>query len=205
MLAVSMTVDVSGDRELFEGPSKRLRNPREFMRRVGEFAVSCAQQHLSEVLRDDPEAIRTGRLESSLSVFAVDEHEVIYGSNVDYAAQVHFGGLIEPRTAKALAIPLPAALKRAGLWPRDLDPQRELLQFVPYRGSKPNVFGLLVDPGQELSGRQRRQRGVTPYGPGPLYALAWWVDQEPRPYLYLDEGEQRVIAEEMWPQWLNEL
>ena len=72
------------------------------------------------------------------------------------------------KTGKTLAIPLTKSLKLSGLWPSDLDPNRELLRFVPYTGARPNIIGLLVDPGGEIELRdkkgklRKRQIGSTP-------------------------------------------
>jgi phage gpG-like protein len=196
-------MEIRGDRSLFERASKRLRNLAPFLRQVGHYAVGRAQYRLTQVLRQDDEAIRTGRLESSLQVFRVTGDQLVCGSNVPYAAQVHFGGIIEPKNAKALAIPLTPALRRSRLWPRDLDPAREKLRFQPYTGGKPNVFGLLIDEGEEPTGRKRKRRGHTPYGPGALFALAYWVSQPARPYLCWDDEDRRAIRDDLWPRWLG--
>lgn len=201
MAAIEITVDVGGDRELFERVSNRLRNLQPLMESVGDYAAGQAQIRLTHVLSDD--GIRTGRLEGSIAIFELDDRHVTVGSNVPYAAQVHFGGIIEPKQAKALAIPLTEELKRARLSPRDIDPNRELLRFQPYTGGKPNVFGLLIDDEAPLTGRQRKKRGNTRYGPGPLYALAYWVSQKPRPYLYIDDEDVAVIADDLWPSFLG--
>lgn len=202
-VSLKVTLNVSGDRMLFERTSERLRNTRPLLKIIGEFGVSQAQERLTKVLKPDS-AVRTGNLPASLTVFEVTNSKVVYGSNLVYAAQVHFGGTILPRDAKALAIPLLPALQRQQLSPRDLDPNREFLKFIPYTGSKPNVFGLLINPKEDLTGRQRKARGRLPgYPPGPLFALAYWVTQKPRPYLFLDEDDQRTLREEIWPDWLS--
>ena len=182
-----MTVDVGGDRDLFERASSRLGNMRPVMEAIGHYEVGQAQYRLTQVLKPDAE-VRTGDLQNSLTVFDVTDDLVTFGSNLVYAAQVHFGGTIEPKPggAKALAIPLLPSLQRYHLGPLDLDPGRELLQFVPYTGGKPNVFGLLVNP---------KDKQVAGYPPGPLFALARWVTQEPRPYLYIDDADVAEIAE----------
>lgn len=214
-MATSLTLEIHGDRELFERTSKAVRRPREFMGKVGVLAMSSAVQRLETVLRQDDDAVRTGHLAASLmvgsggsggtehTIWELSDTEVQCGSNLVYAAQVHFGGTILPVNAKALAIPLTDALKRAGLGPREVDPSGELLRFQPISTGKPNVFGLLIDDPQELTGRQKKPRGGTAYGPGPLFVLAYWVIQEPRPFLFFDEADQRVISEELWPAHLE--
>lgn len=202
---LGLKVDIKGDRTLFERALKGLREPKRLMSKVAVHVMRTSGQRLETVLRQDTKGIRSGRLSASIQAFEITDLRAVVGSNMPYAAQVHFGGIIEPREAKALAIPLDDRLKRQGLGPREVDPTGELLRFVPYTGSKPNIFGLLVDPGVQgpLGKRKRKREGGTPYGPGPLYALAYWVNQEARPYMYVDENDLREIHEKLVPAWLD--
>ena len=207
---LNVRVTISGDRTMFERALKAFREPKRLMSRVGILALSSAGRRLPSVLKSEG-AIRTGRLAASLTqggegnVFEESDFRVVVGSNLPYAAQVHYGGIIEPKNAKALAIPLTDALKRQGIGPRELDPNRELLRFVPYTGSKPNVFALLVDPGMQgpLAKRKRKREGGTPYGPGALFALAYWVNQQARPFLFFDEADLKEINEKIVPEWME--
>ena len=179
--------------------ARKMRSPRPLLQAVGLMGMLSATVRLNDVLdKKSKDAVRTGFLAASLmvgdanAVFELGEHQVEFGSNLPYAAQVQYGGTI-PRDgpgAKALAIPLPVELKRSRLWPKDFE--EGILQFVPYTGSKPNVFGLLFDP-----------EGKAGYGKGPLYALAYWVTQEARPFLYFSDEDVRVINEELWPKFLG--
>ena len=199
---LTMSIEISGDKEMYARVADAMRKPREFMEAVGVYAMSRAVERLETVLRQDADAIRTGRLAASLTVgggrfgsnpdtvWNLSDTTIECGTNLVYAAQVQYGGDIFPVNAKALAIPLTPKLKRAGLWPSELDPNRDVLQFVPIQGG--NVIGLLID-----------EEGETAYGPGPLYALARWVTQEARPYLYFDAEDVRVINEELWPAHLG--
>ena len=38
---------------------------------------------------------------------------------------------------------------------------------------------------------------------GALYALAYWVTQEPRPFLYFDEKDLAEINQKLVPDWLD--
>jgi len=175
------------------------------MEMVGHYQLSQAVQRLENVLSQGDDAIQTGNLGASLTTFEVGDNYVTSGSNLVYAAQVQFGGIIEPVNARALAIPLDPRLQRQKLGPLDIDPNREALQFIPYTGSKPNVFGLLINPQEERDGgtKGRRDKGTLSGWPtGPLYALAYWVSQEPRPYLYIDDEDVAAIAG-MWHTWMN--
>ena len=209
-LTIQTRIEITGPATELGEIGRRMRSPRPFFRNVGLLGMASSARRLSRVLgKKTEDAVRTGRLAASLTVgdpgavFELADFQVEFGSNLPYAAQVHYGGTIQPREAKALAIPLPVELKRARLWPSDLDPNRELLRFVPYTGSKPNVFGLLIDPGEGPGPRGGKGKGLTPYGPGPLYALAYWVTQEPRPFLYFDDEDIRVINEDLWPRFLG--
>lgn len=199
MYSLELRLDLKGDRKLFERIPKRLRNPRYLMRAIGVYALGQAVYRLENVLTMGENTIRTGRLGASLqvggaeTVFELAHTRVVVGSNVPYAAQVQFGGRIEPKSGKALAIPLINALKRNQIWPSELDPQRELLDFMPASGgASGNVIGILIDPENALG-----------FGEEPLYALAQYVDQEPRPYLYFDHKDRQVINDELFPAWLR--
>jgi len=214
-MALTLSVEIRGDRTMFERCSQAARQPRDFMEKVGVHAMGRAVERMETVLRQDSDAVRTGHLAASLTVgtggsggtantiWELSDTRVEVGSNLVYAAQVHFGGTIVPVNAKGLAIPLTDRLRRAGLGPREVDPTGELLRFQPVTGSKPNVIGVLIDDDQELTGRQKKARGGTPYGPGALFAIALSVTQQPRPYLYFDDDDERFIAEELWPGHLE--
>ncbi len=186
------------------------------MRMIGVHAMGRAVGRLESVLSPDPDAVRSGRLAASLtvgptgqggggdSVFELTDTSVTVGSNVPYAAMIQFGGVIEPREKKALAIPLLPELQRNQISPFDLDPDRTILELIPYTGGKPNVFALLINPEKAPTGRQRKTRGrLEAYPPGPLYALAHWVTREPAPYLFWDDEDDRVLNEDLVPAWLG--
>ena len=166
------------------------------MQAIGQYAVTQSVGRLGQVLSDDPDGVRTGDLAQSIEVFEATDNRVVAGSNLGYAAQVNFGGRIDPTPPnKALAIPLPAKLKRSRQWPRQLDPNRDELSFVPIRGgASGNVIGLLVD-----------DEGTFGFGRGEaLFALAKYVDQPPRPYMYWDDEDLAAITDDLWPAFLGE-
>lgn len=209
MAGYSLSFEITGDQDILQRTSAKLRNPRHFMEAIGVYTMGRAVERLAANRTTDES---TGALHASLAigtggsadtVFELGDDYVETGTNLPYAAMRQFGGIIEPKNAKALAIPLPAKLKRSGKSPRDLDPNQEILRFVPYKGSKPNIFGLLIDDEIKLTGRQRKKRGTTEYGPGPLFALAYWVRQEARPIHFFDEEDRRVINEELWAAYLD--
>lgn len=184
-MSVSIKINHTGDRLATRHAFRALRNPRGFLQEVGNLAVESAKARLNDVLRQDDDAIRSGRLTASITVFEATDRHMRVGSNVPYAAQVHFGGTIYPRLAKALAIPLDPALQRSKIGPREYAGE---LEFRP-AWNKPNVFGVLVDP-------KKRQGGV-------MYALAHWVIQKARPWLYWSEGDAARIREHILPRFIR--
>ena len=168
-------------------------------------AMESAGERLTTVLKGESD-LRTGALDASLrvddngrgnedSIFELSDDSVTVGSNLVHAAQVHFGGRIEPKAGnKALAIPLPVGLKRDKQSPRDLDPNRDVLRFVPFvGGASGNVFGGLVDDENEFGFGEDEL----------LFVLARFVDQPPRPFLFWDEDDKRTIREDLFPIWLE--
>jgi phage gpG-like protein len=220
---LTTTLTITGDRDLFERVSKAARSPRELMLNVAVLGMSSGVSRLTKILAEKPgeDAVRTGRLLSSIqagadgkpgedTIFEISDYQAVVGTNLPYAAQRQYGGPIFPKDGhKALAIPLPVALKRARLSPSDLDPNRELLSFIPIRSGKPNVIGLLVDRGGEVEIRNKRGKlkkktmGHTAYGPGALFVLVSSVDQEGTPFLYWGPEDLKVIEDELIPQWLR--
>lgn len=195
---IAMTIE---NPEMFTRVADAHRDMAPFFEQVGVQVMSHSVERLETVLSTDNPA-RTGNLMASLNVgatgggggdtiFEVAGDHVRCGTSVPYAAQVHFGGIIEPRNAKALAIPLGDRLKRDQMGPRELDPTGKHLRFMLYTGGKPNVFGLLIDDDGDLG-----------YGEGPLFALAYWVPQEPKPFLYIDKEDEEVIAE-LWREHMG--
>lgn len=214
---LTTTLEITGDRDLFERVSKAARSTRDLMNNVGQLGMASGVRRLTEVLqmKGGEEAVRTGRLMSSLvggargkpgsdTVFEISDLEAVVGTNVPYAAQRQYGGPIFPTAGhKALAIPLPIALKRAKQSPHDIDPSRTILQFIPiFRGK---VIGLLVDGGMEgpLEKRKKKREPKTAYGPGTLFMLMSYVEQEGTPFLFWDDADVKVIEEELIPRWLR--
>jgi hypothetical protein len=179
--------------DTMERTAERLRDRRGFMREVGQYMVGTGTRRVPKGRGDLARSIR--------EVEASADH-VVVGSNLPYAAIRQEGGTIVPRTVKALAIPVLDVLRKRQLWPRDLDPTREILQFVPFKG-KGTVFGALVNPDVPLTGKQRKKRGALPgYPTGVLYVLARSVRQEGKPYLFFDEKDVEEI-ERLWRKWLE--
>lgn len=193
MFSVRTTIEITGDKDKFRRAGDRMRNPQRFMQQVGTLGVASSLRRLNEsVSRSD--GISTGLLGASLTIFEVTLDEAVIGSNRPYAAMRNFGGIIRPKTAKALAIPLDDRIKRLGLSPRDVDPQREILDFVPARGGRSgNIIGLLVDT-EGLFGKPDEA----------LFALATHVEQEGAFFLGWDDEDVRTIERDIFPLYLTE-
>lgn len=192
-----ISMKLEGDKLLFERTAQRLKSPKPLFEKIAARGLESALGRLQRGY--EPDGLRTGRLAQSLtpggpgSIFEVSDLSAVIGSNLPYAAQHHFGGRIEPKNAKALAIPLVDALKRGGVGPRDLDEGGDLLRFEPvWGGANGNVFGLLV-LNEDAFGFKEDDA---------LYALAHYVDQEPRPFLYWSDEDVRYINENIVPQYL---
>jgi phage gpG-like protein len=200
---LNISTTIKGDKDMYFRTAQRMGNVGEFLTATGAYLMGRGLTRLTQVLQMGPNVVRTGRLTASLSassrgsgsantVWEQDNDHVEVGSNLPYAAQVHYGGTITPRTRKALAIPLPIALKRAlNNSPSEIDPGRKVLRFQHYRGGKPNVIGLLID-----------DEGKLGFGKGPLYALASSVTQDAHPYLFIDADDERTIVDDLWPAFL---
>lgn len=213
MFATKTSLEFTGDWAQFPRAAERLDKPRELLRKIGVLGMSSSARRCQAAIAGR-EGISTGELYASLhagaegmpaegTIFDLGETEVIVGSNLPYAAQRNFGGIIEPKEAGALAIPVVDRLKRERLSPSELDPNRSILRFQPITGGKANVFAVLIDEGSEPTGRQRKRRGSTAYGPGILYVLAYWVRQEGAFFMGWDREDERVIEEDLFPMHLK--
>ena len=202
MYSIQTSVEVVGDDLLFIRASERLRDMRGFLTKVNVQLMGSAVKRLIDGYSPENK-IRSGFLAASMrvgstgtggsgdTIFEVGDDYGEVGSAMPYAAQHHFGGTITPVSGKALAIPLPDSLKRAGLWPRDLDPGRDKLTFIP-EDDGGNVRGYLVD-----------DEGTMEFGKGPLFVLVAHVTQEPRPFLLVGDEDLDAIVTDLWPQHLG--
>ena len=168
---------------------------------VGALGMSGMRDRLvnSYSMRDD--AYRTGRLSLSLlaempgqggpdSHFEVTRVGGSVGSNVRYAAQQDVGGPITPVTAKLLAIPVPMALKKREVnWPRDIDPGRDKMRFVP---SKSKRGGVLID-----------DAGLLGFGSGILYVLTDRVVTKAKDFAHWAREEIDTIQRDLWPRFIS--
>lgn len=219
-MSTAVKISVKGTGDSLAKATAALRNPRVLIRRVGVLGMSSGVRRLETVLRADKDAIRTGQLGRSIrvgpngtggsqhTIFTVEDARGEFGSNLKYAAQVHFGGRIDPVNAKALAIPLTAQLKRAQVSPRELPLVTQAnLKFIPRKSKgKPGIIGyLLLEAGVEgkldNSATGTKIKGNTKKKGVLLYALARWVEQRANPFLYFSAEDRRVVNDEIFKQW----
>jgi len=179
----------------------RLGDLTDFHIAVGALGMSGMRDRLYHSYSMADDAYRTGRLMNSLqaeraghggpeSHFEVTRTGGAVGSNVPYAAQQDVGGPITPVTAKLLAIPVPMQLKKQETnWPRDIDPGRKVLRFVP---SKKRTGGVLID-----------DKGLLGFGAGILYVLADRVVTPAKNFAHWAREEIEFIQNDLWPRFIS--
>ncbi len=222
-VGLKLSLSITGDRAVFERLPKALRNPRPLLNEIGLLGQKSAAERLPSVLKQVVGGVRTGLLAGSIagtgegaafSVFNLSDLRVEIGTKLRYAAQVQHGGRINPKDAKALAIPLTRQLKIAQLSPSEL-PQatQDELVFLP-TNKRPNIIGVLLlpaksealleEPNANRKGRRikpdkgkKRKDGIL------LYAIAKYVDQPARPFLFWSDADTREVEEKLIPKWLG--
>lgn len=191
MYGLKVSVVETGDVDVHGRTAARLKDRGRFFDLVGTYLSATMHDRL--IAQVSPVQLHAPGLRQVLAsggrgpggIHNQGDDFVEIGSNLPHAAQVHFGGPITPKTGKALAIPLTDYLKRNQLWPRDIDPAREVLQLIP--SDKPGVIGVLIDPNNKLG-----------FGTEPLYALMARVHQDPKPWCYVDDADREELAEMWW-------
>jgi len=184
MIGLIVTVERSGEQRALVTASRQLGDLRPWLEDTAEWLLRSAVERLQS--RDTP-GFQSGRLIRSLSeggdgnIAEYGEHSVSVGSNLPYARKQHEGGTILPTPPrKALAIPINERLRTDGVYPRDLDPSRELLTLIT---DKDTGRAYLVAK-DEIPG----------YGTGVMYRLVSSVTLPPRPYLLIDDVDAREIG-----------
>lgn len=212
-MAMQLITDVELSGDGLEKARQAFRSPRTLLRRIGVLQMSSAVRRLSTSLKQEKGGVRSGRLMASLragaqespkadTVWRISDSAAEVGSNLPYAAMRQYGGTIRPKPPlKNIAIPLPISFKRARTWPRHLP--KDSLDFVPlHRG---NLTGLLVarEKISEVAETGRGKRRAKARKGEAVFALMTEVTQTGTPYLYVDDEDRRIVAEELFPQWLR--
>ncbi|HEB79263.1 MAG TPA: hypothetical protein ENI79_02150 [Rhodospirillales bacterium] len=185
---------MSGDS--FKRVAERQVDLRPLMRVVGVYMMSRGLQRL--VAQVQPGQVRSPGLRQSLmvsgggsggvagkTIFNVDAQGVTVGSRMRHAAIMQHGGTILPKSGKSLAIPKDDRLARDEIWPRDLDPGRDKLTFIPAKRKGGGVIGFLVDKDGDMG-----------FGEGSvLYMLVRRSRQRARPYLFFDAEDEQWVGD----------
>ncbi len=173
------------------------------LRQIGQRVVTHARRRLGN--RRSEFGSSSGRLARSLTVEVHDDF-VRAGSPMVYARIQQVGGKIKPK-GRYLAIPATSALRRRGVWPRDLP--RASMKFVPAAritiGNRSWIGPALVraqSTAEEVSlsggqGRDARGRYASKAADVRLaigevmFALVKAVTIQGRPYLLFESQEQQ--------------
>lgn len=201
--SLTLKTTVTGDVDMYPRTADRMKHHRGFLRVVGVYIMARSLQRLVPQLGYGTDVVRTGRLTSSIgpsptpqqpgdTINDLSDHKIVVGSNVPYAAIMHFGGTIRPIPPnRALAWPRKRSLQLGGgIQPSQLDPDRKVLEFIPTKHAK--SIGVLVD-----------KKGTLGHGKGILYVLIAKSRRDPRPYLHIDEQDEDYIVNTLWPRHLE--
>lgn len=173
------------------------RSPRRPLGRIGLFIKRGGQR----LLRSRPSdwGPRSGRLSRSLAMI-LEDSAVTVGSNLVYAAVQQLGhpGIKPKGGRKFLAIPVSPALRRGGVWPRDLP--RDAMKYVPNAHitlGRRSWFGpALVRAKTNTPGGTGRQRATRGRHGEVMFALVKQVRIRARPYLIFDSAAQQFALAE---------
>ncbi|MEM1542871.1 MAG: phage virion morphogenesis protein [Ignisphaera sp.] len=188
---IKLEVKMEALKTLQDMPKKVFSTP--LMREIGTYMVSSTQRKitsnippanapLTQAVKQSNLTLRdTGRLLSSITYLAYP-HQVIVGTNLIYAPIQQLGGTIKPRKAKKLWIPAGAHTRK--LLRRYGTPQGviEGLRAVGYRVwiSKSKRAVLYAKKGGS---------------PQVLFILKDQVDIPARPFLRVDEKDEKIVPE----------
>lgn len=172
----------------------RIRNPRKFLRSLGErmknlsipanFRAEGRPEKWAPIRRRGRVQQDTRHLMRSIG-YEVDGGTLRVGTNLIYAPQRHFGGVIKAK-AKFLAVPLDpnSRLKKPSDFPR--------LRWAP--GKKAGSHGFLVEPAGS-KGRKGHKKPVYKY----RFILLDQVEQPARPFLLFQPDDiafaEKALAE----------
>jgi len=128
-----------------------------------------------------PPAVQEGHLRASIT-YRLLGRVLRVGTNLVYAALLQFGGVIRPKRARALTVPI--APEARGRRARDFSDTFILRR----RSDDAETVGIIM---QNLGGGKVR----------PLFALRTSVTVEPRPFLGWDERDKRKLLGILERHW----
>lgn len=165
----------------------------EFLTPFGQYVAQESSRRIRERSSYDPSVHPDPALSSTgITIRDVAPQSVSVGTSLPYARIQQEGGTIAPKPpGKALAIPVRDSLRAlrggsAGVtgWPRDIDPERTTLRFIPSPLTGSGIIGVLVD-----------EQGTLGHGAGVLYILVAASAIKGQPYLFVDEDDWAVGSE----------
>lgn len=180
MAVFTAKIKTEGNVDFFDRMAKNAGDLKEAFGAIGQHIAQTAMQRI----RNRPgyeSPLRPGASLSTagIAITAMAEDRVEIGTSLPHARIQHEGGEVFPK-GKALAIPMKDDLVAQERWPRDIDPDRSRLVFIPSKRGK--RIGVLIDP-----------TGATGYGKGVLFVLMSSVTIPSQPYLFWDE-EDKTLA-----------
>lgn len=197
-IVLNVMVD-PGDRRRFDAAVKRLldlgRSPRVPFGRTALYIIRAARRLLRARAHDwGP---MTGNLGKSLT-YLLDSMSVTVGSNLVYAAIQQLGGTVEPKGHKYLAIPVLAALRRGGVWPRDIPKGSMKFAIAEIRLGSHSWTGpaLVRTRAVERVGKDGKTRTIQRAGQV-MYALIRRARIRGREYLVFKEPARRFLFDEL--------
>lgn len=188
-MAPSFDLRANGELVLrdLEGVMARIQDPRPVLEDFGEHMVNSS---IPENFRQEgrPEKWPRGEWSSERQqqdttrllqsvTFEVSATGVKVGTNLKYAAQRHFGGILEPKNARALAIPLPdvpRSMRRPRRW------GDRLFMVKPTKGDA-NTVGILATQG--------RKGEIIP-----RFVLRRQVEQPARPFIVAQDEDLALLS-----------
>ena len=191
-----------GNPDLLEEIRAKHLDPKPFLQVAAARGLSIMQKQLQASYTEG--GYRTGRLMASLapggehSISQVEQFAFSVGTNLEYAAIQDRGGVIIPKTGRALAIPATPKMRRAAKWPRDF--ARGDLRFVPLK--RGTLVGFLVDASGTFKKGKRTGGGKLGFGTKALFWLVTKVTIAAKNYATWDQVTIDKIIQRDWPDFL---
>ncbi len=182
MAALTYNMRVEGNPDFFAKMARNTDHLQDSLSAIGVYMAQTAAQRIrSRPGYESPLKPGASLSTNAIAITDISPLHVEIGASLPYARIQQEGGEVFPK-GKALAIPMKDDLVAQDRWPRDVDPDRSKLVFIPKREGK--RIGVLIDP-----------TGAAGFGPGLLFVLMSSVTIPARPYLFWDEDDQKLAVD----------